>query len=286
MEERLIPQSKFGFYLALAENARSGMRLILIAFLTLHVLTLNLIGKYFRKWGYNPHVLAQVWAKRMLKVLGIALDQTGICPHGTNLIVCNHRSYIDILVVLSLFPAPFLAKEEISRWPLLGRGARFCKTIFVNRDLASSRRRARSLTLNYLKRGQSVVAFPEGTTTRYPKILPFKYGLFVNAARHDIPVVPVAIEYEKPDLAWVEDDDFVSHFIRVFKKKQYRAMVAIGQPRVHTNPQTLKESTEEWISLQSSSFYVPRRTYEENENRIFVSTRSYIGRNGLEHPGS
>ena len=180
--------------------------------------------------------------------LGVRATARGDPPPPGVLLVANHRSYIDIAVIGARAPCSFLAKEEVSRWPILGFGARRCGNIvFVRRDDLASRRKARGAVARVLEAGVTVVVFPEGTTFRGPGTLPFKRGIFRMASEGGFPVAPVALDYEDPDDAWVGEDTFVRHFLRVFSRKTIRVGLTFGPVLRGNDADRLRESAREWI---------------------------------------
>jgi len=171
----------------------------------------------------------------------------GSPPEGPHLLLSNHRSYVDIVAILSQVPCAFLAKAEIAGWPLFGFAARLTHTVFVTRDDLESRKRAREGALALLQRGVSFAAFPEGTTSRGPGVLPFYPGLFRLAEQYDFPVVPIAIEYEDPADAWVGDDPFVGHFLTAFRKRRMRVRLVFGEPIRAHQVDDLRDATRAFI---------------------------------------
>jgi 1-acyl-sn-glycerol-3-phosphate acyltransferase len=203
-----------------------------------------------RERGACPHEATRhgnAWAQRVVRALGIDLVVQGAPPPGPHLLLANHRSYVDILAILSRHPCAFLAKIEVGDWPLLGAAARLAGTVFVKRECADSRKRARESALALLQRGVPFAAFPEGTTFRGPGILPFFPGLFRMAEQYGIPVVPIAVEYADPADAWVGDDPFLPHFLTAFAKPRVRVRVVFG-PALHAHDGAdLRETASAWI---------------------------------------
>jgi len=192
---------------------------------------------------------AQVWGKTLMKVLGVEIKRHGDLPPAGVLLVANHRSYIDVGLILKEIPLNFLGKAEVARWPMMGLAATLGGTIFVDREDEKSRRGSRKTITERLKRDRvSIVVFPEGTTDAGPGIRPFRMGIFATAAGHDLPVAPVAIEYQDRADAWVGDDTFISHFIRVFGKKRVRVDVYYGPVMNDGDATRLKERAERWIT--------------------------------------
>jgi 1-acyl-sn-glycerol-3-phosphate acyltransferase len=197
--------------------------------------------------------LVQAWSRRLLRTLGISLEVRGRAPQGAVLLLANHRSYLDIPVLLSQVPCAFLAKAEIANWPLFGAAARHAHTVFVRRECAESRRASRRAASQRLRAGLPFAAFPEGTTSRGPGLLPFFPGLFRVAEQEDVAVVPVAIHYAEADDAWVGDDPFLPHFLRRFRRRRVEASICFGPPVRPGDVADLKEFAELWIRSRLES---------------------------------
>jgi 1-acyl-sn-glycerol-3-phosphate acyltransferase len=227
---------------------RAVWRLLILAALTRTAI--RRLRRARLETGDCPHEAARhgnAWAQRVVRALGIDLVVQGAAPPGPHLLLANHRSYIDILAILSRHPCAFLAKVEVGEWPLLGTAARLAGTVFVTREDADSRKRARESALGLLQRGVPFAAFPEGTTFRGPGLLPFFPGLFRLAEQYDVPVVPIAVEYADPADAWVGDEAFLPHFLRAFGKPRVRVRLVFGRPLQPGLVPDLRSATSTWI---------------------------------------
>ncbi len=202
--------------------------------------------------------LAQAWSRRLLRTLGVSLQVRGCAPQGAVLLLANHRSYLDIPVLLSQVPCAFLAKAEIADWPLFGAAARLAHTVFVRRECSRSRRASRHAAGQRLRAGLPFAGFPEGTTSRGPGLLPFFPGLFRVAEQEDVPVVPVAIHYVEADDAWVGDDPFLPHFLRRFRRRRIEASICFGPPVRPGDVADLKGFAELWIRSRLETLPAPR----------------------------
>lgn len=116
-------------------------------------------------------------------------------PRGAAIVVCNHASYIDGIVLTAALPRDyhFVVQHGAARWPLIGACLRRMGVVFVNRDEARSGARTTRELIRLLRKGEPLAVFAEGTFKPEPGLLPFKTGAFLMAARCDVPVVPVAI---------------------------------------------------------------------------------------------
>jgi 1-acyl-sn-glycerol-3-phosphate acyltransferase len=81
-----------------------------------------------------------------------------------------------------------------------------------------------------LAAGLPVLNFPEGTTTAGRSVLPFRPGVFGIARRSGVPVVPVALAYDPPELAWVGEDAFLPHWLALAASRRARAFIRWGTP--------------------------------------------------------
>jgi len=235
-------------FMGLLRTARVILRLLALAALT--AFTLLRLKLSARLHGACPHAATRhghAWARRMVSLLGVRVEVHGSPPAGAVLFLANHRSYVDIAALLAQRPCAFLGKAEIAEWPLFGAAARETHTVFVRREDKASRRAARRGALALLRRGVAFAAFPEGTTSRGPGALPFFPGLFELAAEHGIPVVPVAIQYAKPEDAWVGDDGFVPHFLDRFRERRMYVALAFGPVLQQKDKERLMSEAEGWI---------------------------------------
>lgn len=160
------------------------------------------------------------------RILGFRIRLTGgIRRGGPILYACNHTSYADITILGALLPASFVAKAEISDWPLFGLLARLQRSVFVDRRGIRTMRH-RDEVARRLENGDSLILFPEGTSSDGNSVLPFKSALFAAAqglpAGSSLQVQPVSIAYTRldgmpvgralrPYFAWYGDMELASH---------------------------------------------------------------------------
>lgn len=168
--------------------------------------------------------------RRVAALHGIEIDGAGPFPLGRALLASNHVSYLDPIAVASLVPCVPISKLDVSTWPVIGGFARDLGVLFVERGNGHSGMRTLRDAARTLADGVSVLNFPEGTTTRGDRVLRFREGLFAVARSADVPVVPVAVSYDPPDLAWVDAETFVPHYLRLAASRRARAHVRFGAP--------------------------------------------------------
>ena len=139
----------------------------------------------------------RVAVRVLLLCIGVPLRVRGLAhlPARTAIVVCNHASYFDGIVMTAVLPRrySFVVQDGAGRWPLIGLCLRRMGVIFVNRSEARSGARTMRALMRRLLQGESLTVFAEGTFKPQPGLLPFKMGAFLMAARCRTPVVPVAI---------------------------------------------------------------------------------------------
>ena len=119
----------------------------------------------------------------------------GKLPDGSVMVVANHASYLDALVIAAVIPGPlsFVAKEELARQRVAGLFLRRLETLFVRRIDAKGGVEDTQRLLEAARTGARIVSFPEGTLTRRPGLLGFHLSAFLVAGQAGIPVLPVTI---------------------------------------------------------------------------------------------
>jgi 1-acyl-sn-glycerol-3-phosphate acyltransferase len=141
--------------------------------------------------------VARAAARMFLSGAGMPLSVEGCerLPAGQCVVVCNHASYLDGIVLTAALPARFgfVIKREMAAVPLAGMvlrrlGSQFVERFDRKRGAADARR-----VLRNAEGGHSLVFFPEGTFTRRPGLLKFHTGAFATAARAGCPLVPVVL---------------------------------------------------------------------------------------------
>ncbi|WP_344446680.1 lysophospholipid acyltransferase family protein, partial [Kitasatospora nipponensis] len=183
-------------------------------------------------------LLVRAWARLLVASLGVrlrstALRTTALRSGGPALLVVNHVSWLDILLVAAVCPGRMLAKTEVRAWPAVGPLAAWGGTLFIDRD----RLRALPGTVDQvaaaLRRGERVVVFPEGSTWCGRGGGRFRPALFQAAIGAGAPVEPVALRYRRTDgqptsaPAFVGDDDLISSLRRVIAQRGLVAEVVL-----------------------------------------------------------
>jgi 1-acyl-sn-glycerol-3-phosphate acyltransferase len=173
----------------------------------------------------------QTACTQALVLHGVDVACRGVLPAEPVIVVANHASWLDPLVVASLLPVTPIAKHEVRRWPFVGSLCASLGCMFVERGSASSGAMVLRSARAALAEGVSVLGFPEGTTRAFGTGLgPFHRGLFGLARRLRIPVVPVSIRYDDRAVHWVGDDAFAPHWYGLLGRQKTNVRVRIGAP--------------------------------------------------------
>jgi len=185
----------------------------------------------------SPAGDAQRAADRLSRAVGaiarahdIVVHLRGEVPRGRALIVANHVSYLDPIAILPLCPAIPIAKGDVADWPIVGGASRALGVVFVRREDPWGRIATLRTVHRLLRDGAAVLNFPEGTTTHGTDVAPFWRGAFGIAQRLDVPVVPVALRYRDPALAWTGRATFLPHYWRTVRQPRVELAIRFGAP--------------------------------------------------------
>jgi 1-acyl-sn-glycerol-3-phosphate acyltransferase len=163
--------------------------------------SLALLGRREASWRAAA-ATQRAWARALLALLGVEVECEGAPPPGAHLVVANHLSYLDILVLAAHFPGRFVAKREIAGWPVLGLVARLVGTLFVAQRRTREIVRVGEEMARTLAAGVPVILFPEGRSTRGAEVERLHSSLLECGARARIPCLAVALGYETPRDPW------------------------------------------------------------------------------------
>jgi 1-acyl-sn-glycerol-3-phosphate acyltransferase len=190
------------------------------------------------------------FVRGLLPVVGVRLHVTGDAPDYPCLVLGNHRSYLDPVVLTHDTLAYAVSKAEVAHWPLIGYGIRITGTLFLTRESKTSRVYTLQAIAEKIKEGWPVILFPEGTTHADPQTAEFRAGAFKLAAQEQIPIVPVAIEYGTTEDYWIRDDTFFSHFLRRFAEPHMDVYVHYGAPVRGDDWKVLLDTTRQQIDRE------------------------------------
>jgi 1-acyl-sn-glycerol-3-phosphate acyltransferase len=211
-------------------------------------------------WGF----IATRYYRLLCRLLRINIRIAGEpVQDRPTLFVSNHVSWVDILVIGTIIPVAFVAKREVSTWPLVGVAARLQRTVFVDRTRRQQTGAAIAEMVKRLADGTSVVLFAEGTSSDGNRVLPFRsalVGVVSDAADFggEFEIQPMSIGYThqhgipmgrqyRPLVAWYGDLDFMPHFRDFIAHGAVDAVVSYGDPvlaHAATDRKTMTKSLE------------------------------------------
>ena len=197
-----------------------------------------------------------LWVQQTCKAImagaGIRYQIEGEPPtHG--LVVANHLSYLDVLILTAEMPCFFVAKMEIGGWPFFGKAARTGGTIFLDRSSLASAMTVADQMTERLKLPVPVLLFPEGTSTD-GQMLRFHSRLIDPATTAGVEITTAAIRYVLEDgtpereLCWFGDDAFLPHLMKVMCVAGFSARVRFGQPHVYPDRRVAADATYDEIA--------------------------------------
>lgn len=235
------------------------------------VLTLPLMPVQALLLKLSPAAARRVphwYHRRLCRLLGVRLHVTGSIASGPLLMVANHTSWLDIPVLSALAPLSFIAKSEVATWPFVKSLARLQRTVFVDRARRLEVGDTAGEIAARLAAGDTLLLFPEGTSSDGNRVLAFRSALFgaVLPARKDIatavaaaPLVqPVTLAYtrrhglpltrsERPFVGWYGDMEMGSHAWQLLQAGPLDVEIVVGPPMrldAHASRKELALATE------------------------------------------
>lgn len=184
-----------------------------------------------------------VWLHRLstnlARLLGIRAEIVGEIPQS-GLIVANHLSYLDIIVLSAFARTAFVSKAEVAQWPVFGPCATNAGTIYVDRQRRGAVAPVAEQMRVLLDEGVPLVLFPEGTSSGGETVLPFKPSLFAVVAELDRPVAACGIDYGlsegsvADEVCYWGDHTLAPHLLNLLSKPSLTVRLAFGPSRART----------------------------------------------------
>jgi 1-acyl-sn-glycerol-3-phosphate acyltransferase len=205
---------------------------------------------------------SQSSSRLVLGALGIRYRVDGQPPtHG--LVVSNHLSYLDILILSAAMPCFFVAKMEVSGWPFFGKAARSNGTIFLDRSSMASATSVAAQMTERFKLPIPVLLFPEGTSSDGSQVLRFRSRLIAPATSTGTPITTAAVRYviedgtPEQELCWFGGASFVPHLLKALGVAGFSASVRFGQARVYADRRVAADATHAEITAMRAQLQLP-----------------------------
>lgn len=193
--------------------------------------------------------LPHIWHRIATRLVGIRIRHIGTPTADRPLLIAaNHASWVDITVIGSLMPLSFIAKSEVSGWPVFGLFAKLQRTVFVNRTRPTETGRVADAIAERMAEGDAMVLFAEGTSNDGNCVLPFRSALLGAATRAagngdeaKVWVQPLSVAYQgfyglpmgrahRPHVAWYGDMELPGHLWGIFTHGALDVIVTWGEP--------------------------------------------------------
>ena len=174
-------------------------------------------------------------------------------PPDHGLFVANHLSYFDIAALSAAVPSAFVARADVTGWPLFGPMSRWGGAIYVDRSSLASAGAAAEEIRTRLALSIPVVLFPEATSSDGSEVLRFRSRLFCPAAEVEAPITAAAVSYAFEDgpqgsvaereSCFYGEDELVRHVWKVLELPRFAAYIRFGEPRIYGDPREAAERT-------------------------------------------
>jgi len=203
-------------------------------------------------WEHHQ-MIRQKFATSALRKLSVRLNVEGTPYQGGPCVYAsNHRSWLDPFLQLATVWAFPVAKAEVGKLPIVAQGAKATGILFVDRGSKNSRKDVVEQMVGALKKGFSILIYPEGTTSTDPGTISFKRGGFTVAQEAECPIVPMAVKYSDPSYHWGDGESLWKNFVQIAGTKEATEVTLyIGKPvRIQNaiaDMKTVREEIDTWI---------------------------------------
>ena len=181
----------------------------------------------------SPYVTSW-WHNRLADILGVHVTVSGYRPHAPMLMVSNHVSWLDIIVLGGLTHTDFLSKHEVREWPVIGWLAARAGTLFIRRGSGETASISDQIARR-LREDGLLTLFPEGTTTDGREVRPFFSRLFAAAIETGTDVMPVALRYHidgefDPVAPYTDQQSLAENLRGLITRERTQVHVVFGEP--------------------------------------------------------
>ena len=200
---------------------------------------LTIVFRFPRLPQRDREARVHAWAQAMLRGVGIELALHGEpVAEGPALLVSNHLSWLDIVVLHAARYCRFISKADIRHWPLFGTLASGAGTLYIERESRRDAHRVVHHMVERLQLGEVLAVFPEGTTGDGIVMKPFHANLLQAAIAAGAPVQPLALRFVDADTGrtsfaprYIDDDSIFVSIWETLCVTRLRAEVTVGAPQ-------------------------------------------------------
>ena len=165
---------------------------------TIFIFIFVIISLAFDRSGKSIHSIGALWSRILLFLSGVTVEIKGaenLFQDSPQILASNHRGAFDILALQGFIPIQFrwVAKKSLFKIPIIGWSMSLAGYVSIDREKAGSAYKSIERAAEKVKKGASVLIFPEGTRSAAGSLLPFKRGGFLLAVKSGVPIVPVSI---------------------------------------------------------------------------------------------
>ena len=177
----------------------------------------------------------RLWFKKILDIIEVKTIIKGDIKKGSYLIISNHSSWLDIIILGSTFQTTFLSKIEVSRWPIIGKITTAVDMLFINRGAKNAASLAVNGISEFIENKRCVTIFPEGTSSGGKELLKFKPRLFASCIDSNCSVQCVIIKYPHknktihPSVPFVRGNSLFLNIIKVLFQNNITAEVTVSE---------------------------------------------------------
>jgi 1-acyl-sn-glycerol-3-phosphate acyltransferase len=166
---------------------------------TIPLASLTILVAIFRSNSILIEKIIQVWARSLVRAAGIDLRAENvdlIDPKQRYILIANHYSYFDIPCIFAAIPQPirFMAKASLFKIPIFGWAIGRAGFIPIDRKNRRTAVKSFDMAGERIRKGNTIVVFPEEGRSRERKMRPFQRGAFLLALKSELPIVPTAIK--------------------------------------------------------------------------------------------
>lgn len=170
-----------------------------VVFVTIPCATAVIVLAFFSSSARAIDSVIRLWARSLVKAAGIDLhieNAEVLDPKQRYILIANHHSYFDIPCILAAVPQPirFMAKVSLFKIPIFGWSIGRAGFIPIDRKNRRTAVKSFDLAAERIRKGNTIVIFPEEGRSRNREMRPFQRGAFLLAIKSQLPMVPMAVD--------------------------------------------------------------------------------------------